>query len=243
MQPLEHGHTISEIQARLADGSRLIYLRDWIYGGIDGTVTTFAIVAGAVGAELPAKAVIILGAANVLADGFSMAAANYSGARAEADNVERLRRMEERHIDQAPDGEREEIRQIFANKGLSGTTLETVVQTISSQRQLWIDTMLKEEHGVSVSRHSPIKAAACTFIAFVLCGMVPLLPYIFGLQASLTMATAFSAVVFFMIGSVKAKWSVQSWYLSGLSTLGIGMAAASIAYVVGHLLKTLLAGS
>ena len=238
---LEHGHTRPEIEECLNGGTKLLYLRDWVYGGIDGTVTTFAVVAGAIGADLPARVVIILGAANLLADGFSMAAANYSGARAEADNIERLRRMEERHIDMTPEGEREEIRQIFAAKGFEGETLDSVVETITASRTMWVETMLLEEHGVMESRHSPLVAGIYTFVAFVLCGLVPLLPYLAGYSASLTLATAMSAVVFFAIGSAKSKWSFESWYVSGTRTLAIGLTAAALAYAVGYFLKSLVA--
>jgi VIT family len=78
-EPLEHNHTREEIQRRLARDPHVNYLRDWIYGGIDGTVTTFAIVAGVVGAELPGTVVLVLGLANLVADGFAMGAGNYSG--------------------------------------------------------------------------------------------------------------------------------------------------------------------
>ena len=101
---LEHGHHPGEIAERLEKGPRASYLRDWVYGGIDGTVTTFAIMAGVVGADLSAGVVIVLGIANLLADGFSMAAANYSSTKTEIEEYEQIRRMEERHVDLAPEG-------------------------------------------------------------------------------------------------------------------------------------------
>lgn len=238
---LEHGHSTGEIKARLEQGSRSLYLRDWVYGGIDGTVTTFAVVAGAIGADLSTRVVIILGAANLLADGFSMAAANYSGARAEADNIERLRRMEERHIDRIPDGEREEIRQIFAAKGFAGKTLDNIVAHVTSDRTMWVDTMLQEEHGVAVTKHSPLIAGLYTFFAFALCGIVPLLPYVLGYPAGLEIATILSSCVFFAIGSLKSKWSHETWYFSGIKTLMIGLVAAGLAYGIGYWLKQIVA--
>ena len=88
---LEHGHEPHEISSRINGTRRRSNLRDVIYGAIDGAVTTFAIVAGVVGAELSTKVIIALGIANVLADGFSMAAGNYSGTKAELDDARRLR--------------------------------------------------------------------------------------------------------------------------------------------------------
>jgi VIT1/CCC1 family predicted Fe2+/Mn2+ transporter len=88
-------------------------------------VTTFAVVAGVVGADLSTKALLILGAANFFADGFSMAAANFTGTKAEMEEYEKVRRVEERHVELAPEGEREEIRQIFEAKGFTGEALKS----------------------------------------------------------------------------------------------------------------------
>ena len=237
-----HEHTPEAIAVRVARGPEINYLRDWVYGGIDGAVTTFAIVAGVVGANLSTNVVLILGAANLLADGFSMAAANFSGTKAENDDYRRIRRVEERHIVEHPDGEREEIRQIFQAKGMSGAALDNLVETVTSQKDLWLDTMMSEEYGLANLQRSPVKAAGATFLAFVLCGLVPLLPYLFGLSATTIMATVMTAITFFVIGSIKSRWSTQHWVNSGLETTAIGLAAAGMAYLIGYLLKDLVGG-
>ncbi|NBN78318.1 hypothetical protein GWI72_08570 [Microvirga tunisiensis] len=241
----EHGHSPEAIARRLGAGPAISYLRDWVYGGIDGAVTTFAIVAGAVGASLSPQVVLILGLANLLADGFSMAAANYAGTRAEIEDYDRLLRVEERHIEATPDGEREEVRQIFAAKGFRGAELEQLVGLISSRREVWIETMMSGEYGLSAVRRNAGAAALSTFAAFVLCGSVPLLPFLADL-AGLTLApaaatgTLLTALTFFAIGSVKSCWSTRGWLGSGLETLVIGMGAAGIAWAVGALLHQLL---
>ena len=238
--PLEHGHSPTEVAARLADGPKVNYLRDWVYGGIDGAVTTFAVVAGVVGADLSSGIVLILGAANLLADGFSMAVGNYSGTKAELDDYARIRRMEERHIQLTPEGEREEIRQIFAAKGFRGDMLERAVDVITSSEKHWIDMMLAEEHGVPMVDRSPAIAGLTTFTAFLVCGLVPLLPFLGGLPASVPLSVAMTAVVFFLIGSLKGRWSTSRWWCSGIETLAIGMTAAGVAYAVGFALKSLV---
>ena len=233
---LEHSHTPSEIAKRLRHGPPVSYLRDWVYG-IDGTVTTFAIMAGVVGASLSSGVVIILGIANLLADGFSMAAANYTGTKAEHDEYEQLRHMEERHLALAPEGEREEIRQIFRAKGFEGEALEAAVNVITNHREQWIDTMMAEEHGMPTQIRSPLRAALYTFAAFVLFGSVPLIPYVLMFDEPALPSTVMTGLTFFSIGSLRSHWSPTPWWRAGLETLAIGMLAAGVAYLVGDFLK------
>lgn len=238
---LEHDHSAESIADRLQRGPEANYLRDWVFGGIDGAVTTFAVVAGVAGAELSAGIVLILGVANLLADGFSMAAANFSGVRAERDDYERLRQMEIRHIAAAPEGEREEVRQIFAAKGFEGEDLDRAVAVITASHERWVRVMLEEEHGAPKAERSAFLAGLYTFIAFFLCGAVPLLPFLFGgVAGSLPASAIMTAIVFFAIGSLKSKWSTAPWWRSGLETLTIGLVAAGFAYGAGAVLKNLI---
>lgn len=237
---LEHGHHPREIAKRLEAGPKVSYLRDWVYGGIDGTVTTFAVVAGVVGAELSTRALLILGAANLIADGFSMAAANYSGSKAELEEYEHVRRMEERHVEIAPEGEREEIRQIFQAKGFEGEALDSAVNVITEKRDRWIETMMTEEHGLPPINRSLGRAALTTFLAFIVCGSVPLLPFVLGLPATISTSTVMTGLTFFLIGSLRSRWSPAPWWGAGLETFAIGISAAAMAYIVGVILAGLL---
>jgi len=236
---MEHEHTAEAIHERLAAGPRQNYLRDWIYGGIDGSVTTFAIVSGVVGARLSPWIILVLGFANLLADGFSMAASNFLGTRAEHEDLKRLEAVEYRHVDLNPEGEREEVRQIFRSKGFAGEDLTRLVDLITSDRARWVRTMLTEEYGLPQEVRSPWLAAITTFSAFLVCGLVPLLPYLFGSSNPLVLSMIMTGGVFFAIGSVKSRWSTSVWWSSGLSTLAIGTIAAGLAYAVGLLLSHL----
>jgi VIT1/CCC1 family predicted Fe2+/Mn2+ transporter len=193
-----------------------------------------------VGAELSSRVVLILGIANLVADGFSMAASNYSGTKTEHEEQAHLRAIEERHIDAVPDGEREEIRQIFRGKGFQGRDLERAVDVITADRDRWIDTMLAEEYGLPKAVRSPLKAATSTFVSFVLCGAVPLVPFLVGAPATFQISIVMTALVFFLIGSTKSHWSPVSWWRSGSETLAIGLGAATLAFLIGHGLKTLV---
>lgn len=237
-----HSHTPSAISARLADGPTTDHLRDFVYGAVDGTVTTFAVVSGVAGAGLGGQVIVILGLANLVADGFSMAVSNYLGTRAEAQGIDRARRMEERHVDEFPDGEREEIRQIYAAKGFEGDDLEMVVRVITADRERWVETMVREEHGLSSAPPAPRKAAWITFLAFVSVGLVPLVPFLaIALGATIPVPYFWSslgtAIAFFLVGVAKARFVEQPRITSGLETLLLGGGAAALSYAVGLLLR------
>jgi vacuolar iron transporter family protein len=238
MPELEHEHTPDAIADRIS-ASNHNYIRDFIYGGIDGAVTTFAVVSGVAGAGLSPGIILILGFANLVADGFSMAASNYLGTRAEQDDYDRLEKVEHRHIRMEPEGEREEVRQIYREKGFEGEELEKAVELITADKDRWVKTMLTEEYGLPAEIRSPWRAAFATFIAFVACGLVPLLPYLFGIRSSFTVSCAMTGVTFILIGSLKSRWSTSSWIRSAAETLFVGALAAGIAYGIGVLLKDL----
>ena len=235
---MEHEHTPEAIAARLAQPHGISYLRDWIYGGIDGSVTTFAVVTGVSGAELSTRITLILGIANLLADGFSMAASNFLGTRTERQETEALRARERRHIDADPAGEREEVRQIFAAKGFAGDDLERAVGIVTADDERWIDFMLGEEYGLARGQRTASAAAIMTFSAFLLCGLVPLLPFVLRLPHAFELSVVMTGMAFFAIGSARSRWLLLSWWRAGLETLAMGSIAALIAYAAGLLMRT-----
>lgn len=232
---MEHGHSPQEIANRIGAPPGRGVLRDLVYGAIDGSVTTFAIVAGVAGAGLSPFIIVALGLANVLADGFSMAAGNYSGTKAEQDNIRRIRAIEERHIADFPDGERQEVKEILSQKGLSGQVLTDATHAITADQENWIKLMLEGEYGLGGIDPHPMRAALATFGAFLVAGMIPLLPFVFGLEEAFSLSAWMTLGVFFAIGAFKSRWSLASWWRSGLETLMIGGVAAAIAFGVGTL--------
>jgi VIT1/CCC1 family predicted Fe2+/Mn2+ transporter len=169
-------HAPEAIRQRLAQPPAR-YLRDFVYGSIDGTVTTFAVVSGVAGARLSMTVVMILGFANLIADGFSMAVGNFLATRAETQFRQSLRRREEESIRRHPEGEREEIRQILMRKGFAGHDLERASGIITAETKRWVDMMLQEEHGLALESSSPWRAGLSTLAAFIGVGILPLAPF------------------------------------------------------------------
>jgi VIT1/CCC1 family predicted Fe2+/Mn2+ transporter len=220
-------------------------LADFVYGATDGAVTTFAVVAGVVGASLAPSIVLILGFANLFADGFSMAVGNYLATKAHREYIARAREREEWEIDNLVEQEKQEIRDIYSKKGFKDELLNEIVRIITSRRKVWVDTMMREELGLIEDNRRPIDTAVTTFVAFNAVGLIPLLPFVVfsvtGSSASPAEAFSFSVastlVAFFLIGLVKGKVVRRNLLRSGSVTLLIGGIAAAVAYAVGYLLN------
>lgn len=238
-QVLDHDHTEEAIATRLASAREQSYLGDAVLGAMDGTVTTFAVVAAVTGAGLGPGASAAFGLASLLADGFSMAVGNYFRAKADQEVIDQVRRMEEDHVDKIPEGEREEVREIFRQKGFEGEILDRIVETITKDRKRWIDTMVTEEWGLKLETQDPFIAGASTYAAFVLAGSVPLIPLFFlfetSAETSFLISGAATGATFFGIGYWKGIVLASARLRSGLETLCLGTGAAAIAYAIGHL--------
>ncbi len=221
------------------------YIGDMVYGAIDGIVTTFAVVSGVAGASLSSGIVLILGFANLLADGLSMAVGNYLGTKSEVEYKRRERYREEWEVEHLPEEEKAEIRHIYSRKGFTGELLEKVVEVITGDKKQWVDTMLLEELHIIPEQTSPAKAGVMTFVSFVLAGFVPLSSYVLSyfipffakyaylVSVSLTFATIFA------VGSLRVYVTGKRWWASGLEMLIVGGATAVVAYFIGYLLKGL----
>jgi VIT1/CCC1 family predicted Fe2+/Mn2+ transporter len=239
-------HSAEAIRERLALGPSHSLLRDFVYGAIDGTVTTFAVVAGVAGAGLAAKVVLILGVANLLADGFSMAASNFLGTRAEEQRRLRVRRQEEQHVGLVPWGEREELRQIFQRWGLEDELVDQLVESVTTEPDRWIDLMMQLEHGFPASAARPGRAEVATFVAFAVEGLVPLVPFVVDALPGVRVPSAFAwsgimtAVAFVAVGLAKGIAVEQRWWRSSLETLLLGGTAAALAYAVGVAIGSLV---
>ena len=221
------------------------YLGEFVYGGIDGSVTTFAVVAGSVGANLGTSVIIILGIANLLADGFAMSIGAYLSAKTESDNYEKNRKKEYWEIDNLRESEIEEVREIYQNKGFEGRLLEEVVEVITSNKDRWVDEMMKNELEMIKDKRSPFYIGLATYISFIIVGLVPLatyvIDYISAIKVNLFLSTCIlTGVAFLAIGYLKASFTNQSKLRSVVETVLLGGIAAFVAYYVGDLLERII---
>lgn len=221
-------------------------LEDFVYGATDGAVTTFAVVAGVIGASLSPSIVLILGFANLLADGFSMAVGNYLATKARREYVEKARKREEWEIDNLIEQEKQEIRDIYTKKGFKDELLEEIVRVITSRRKVWVDTMMREELGMFEDLRRPRDAAVTTLASFNAIGLIPLVPFVaifvvgsavVSAAEAFTYSAIFTGAAFFLIGSIKGRVVQKPMIRSGLTTLLVGAIAASVAFAVGLLLN------
>lgn len=221
------------------------YLGEFVYGGIDGCVTTFAVVAGSVGAGLSSNVIIILGFANLLADGFSMSIGAYLSSRSRLDNYHKYRKQEYLEVEDMPEAEKEEVREIYKAKGFEGVMLDKVVEVITADKNRWVNVMMKEEHGMVAEKKSPLLIGAVTYLSFIAIGIIPLLIYVWDFWSTIRMnlfllSSLLTALGFIIIGMLKTFVNQTPVWKGILETLILGMVAAFVAYFVGDFLEKLV---
>ena len=222
------------------------YVGDLVLGALDGSVTTFAVVAAATGAAQPASVVLIIGIANLFASGVSMALGNYLGTKSEEEFREKHRRREEYETERFPELEKEEVRKIFVDKGFQGEDLERAVEIITSNKQIWVETMMRDELRISPEKRSPWLSGLVMLIAFILAGSVPLLPYLISLfepsfrPLALSSSVVMTFAAIFVVGTARSLVTGRRWWIAGMEMAVIGVIASLIAYVVGRFLGILL---
>jgi predicted membrane protein (TIGR00267 family) len=219
-------------------------LRDIILGGQDGLVNVLGLVLGVAAATAQLRIIVVAGLAATFSESIAMAGVAYTASLAERDYYLAQLAKEKREVEELPDVETEEVRQIFREKGLHGDVLERVVKEITSDKEIWVDVMMRDElHLTPVSEKGILRRALIVGLAAVIGSLVPLLPFLlvplFGV--SVTVATIvsvpFCAAVLFGVGAYKAITLVGDWRVSGLQMLVIGMVSAAAGYVIGRLLQ------
>jgi len=202
-------------------------------------------VAGVAGASLSAGIVLILGFANLIADGISMAIGDYLSTKAEKEYAAAERKRESWEVENYPEGEKKELIELYMGKGMSEQDAKSVVDTVSKYKKTWIDIMMVEELGILESDESPIKNALVTFFSFAIFGFIPLVAYVLSrfvpdLQSqSFLIACVLTGITLFTLGALKVKVTGQKWFLAGFEMFIVGGLAATAAYGIGAALAGL----
>jgi len=221
------------------------YLSEFVYGGIDGCVTTFAVVAGSVGAGLDSAVIIILGFANLLADGFAMSVGAYLSTKTEKDNYSKYKNRELESDKQDPNYKKERITQVFKSLGYKEQALNVVVDQVTKDSHRWIDIVLKEEMKIIPENKSPLKIGGVTYFSFILIGIIPLLIYVLDfilpIKGDLFMfASVLTGLGFLIIGWLKAYVNNTRIPKGIIETLALGAIAAIVAYFIGDFLASII---
>lgn len=221
------------------------YIGDLVYGGLDGIITTFAVVSGVAGAELGTSIILILGLANLFADGFSMATGAYLSLKSEKEYYDREWQREAWEVEHLPDGERAELYEIYRQQGYDEADAHQLVEIQTRNPQRWVKAMMVDELGLLPDDRTPVGSGLATLISFVIAGSVPLLVYLLGLfypippDVAFSVSLVLSGLALFGLGAAKVLVTQRSFVKSGLEMLLVGGLAAGVAYGVGALLKGL----
>lgn len=240
-------HNEAKIHKTEAFGKFQDYLGEFVYGGIDGSVTTFAVVAGSAGAGLDSAIIIILGFANLIADGFAMSVGSYLSSKSEQQRYDKHKAIEYWEIEHLRDREVEEVKEIYEKYGFEGELLERVVEHMTADNDRWVDIMMKEELEMQEDGRSPFRIGLATFVSFIALGLIPLVIYVVDLlnpqESNLFLiSSVLTGITFLGIGYLKSYVTDNSKWRGMLETLLLGGAAALLSYFIGDWIEQLVQG-
>src|ERR1700682_3094423 len=218
-------------------------LRDIILGGQDGLGHVLGVVLGVRAAPAQLRIILAAALAATFSESIAMGGVMYTSVLAERDYYLAMLAKEQREIEELPDVETEEVRQIFRDKGLHGEVLERVVKEITSDKKVWVETMMRDElHLTPGAGTNAVGRAVVTGFSTLIGSLIPLIPFLFvplfgiSVTAATIMAVPLCAVVLFAVGAYKALTLVGDWRISGLPITVIGMVSAAAVYGIGRLL-------
>lgn len=218
------------------------YIKSMVYGGLDGIITTFAVVSGVAGASLAMRVVIILGFSNLLADGFSMAVGDYLSTKSENEYNEGLKKQKKQDLVDNYDDEVENFIHAYEKQGLSPEDAQSIAYTLAKYESPFVNQHIAHEHGSDDTEEEPFKNALVTFLSFFIFGLIPLLAYVFSmflpfmLEHAFLIASILTGMTLFILGTLKSRMTQSNWLKSGLEMLAVGGLAAAAAYLIGSVL-------
>ena len=229
----EHHHTHGDPHRQASA------LADVILGGQDGLVNVLGVILGVAAATSDAYIVLVAGLAATFAESVSMGAVAYTSTVAEAEFYESERAREYRHVQEVPRLERQEVQEIYAAKGFTGPLLDQIVETITTNKDVWVAVMMAEEHQLApTDRSQALRSAIIVGLAAIVGSLIPLIPFaLLPVQTSIWVSILISALTLFIVGVYKARVYTGNAARSGLEMALIGTISALIGYLVGAVLR------
>lgn len=231
------------------------FLKPLIFGGLDGILTSFAIVAGASGGNMDVTVVLVLGFSNIFADALAMGVGEFLSSKAENEWILSERRRENWEMENYPEGEIREMIDIYESRGMNREDATKVIETMAKYKDFFVDIMMTEELALQVPEEDhkieSMKEGVVMFCAFATFGSLPLLGYVIipalfptlGEEVLFTAACIITGLVLFGMGCVKSIFSAANWFICGLETFLLGGACATVAYTIGQFVDGLVATS
>ncbi len=211
------------------------YIRDIVFGANDGLVSILALVAGVAGGVSNNKIILLAGIAGTLAGAISMGIGSYISNKSQIDFFKSEIEIERKELEEEPERELEELREIYKKKGFKGKELEKIIKVISSNKEVMLDVMIKEELGLDTDFNNPLKAGVLSGIYFIFGSLPPILPFLFNLKHPLLIAIIASLTGLFILGALKTLVTRKNLFLLGLESVVIGGLAMLLTYYVGTL--------
>ncbi len=214
-------------------------LKDIILGGQDGLVNVLGVILGLAAATSDTRIILAGGLAATFAESISMAAVAYTSTIAYVEYYESEKKNEQRSIEENPEEEIQEIRDIYAKRGFKGRLLDQIVKKITSDKEHWVEVMMLEELRLSpADTKGALWSALIVGISAMVGSFVPLTPFFFlSVRSSVITSIAVSGIVLFAAGAYKAKLTVGFWFKSGMQLLVIGLVSAFLGYYIGYLFQ------
>ncbi len=214
-------------------------VRDIVIGMSDGLTVPFALAAGLSGAVAASATniVVVAGLAEVAAGSIAMGLGGYLAAKTDAEHYFSERAREERETVEMPREEEAEVAAVFREFGLPEETVHTVVAAVRSDRDRWVDFMMRFELGLEAPDPKRARRSAGTIaVSYIVGGMIPLAPYLFlpTVQAGLIGSVAVTIVALFIFGYIKGRLTTPRPVRSAWQTAAIGALAAAAAFLIAR---------
>lgn len=229
----------SEFDGKIDAHHQASRLSQVILGGQDGLVNVLGVTLGVAAATSDPRIVLAAGMAATFAESVSMGAVAYTSTQADRALYESELARERRHIRLVPALERDEIRKIYKEKGFDGAVLDQIVETITSNKDVWVAVMMAEELKLApVSQNDALRAAGIVGVAAIVGSLIPLMPFIvLPILPAVIASIVVAGATLFAVGAYKARMTVGHWGKSGVEMAIIGIASALVGYVVGSIFK------